>query len=250
MNGLESHADGAALTARGPLVPLRLPTGDNGVRLLERILSRIVNAVSGSDRLRIARVETQEELERLGVARVAMYQQRHNYLASLFDHQGVDEMDARSFVFAGYIGDTIVASVRLSVPPFEAAECVGMDRLTSFLGAGSHDRYLEMSRLVVDEHCSIRSTSRALLIYAGLLTYFSTSYEHYLGIVRPKVKASFKFRLERDVLAFNIPQRGNHEYHLVKGTFAADCQEILGHHIDVVKSVLNDGGGSDGTPFL
>jgi hypothetical protein len=246
-NTMEIQAD-AETSVRA--AHLRSILKDNGTRFFERILGRIAHGICGTDQIRIAQIDDPAALEKLWAARLTMYRQRDSYLDKLTNADGSDDLDSCSYLFAAYLGDTIIGSVRLTPPPFEASKYIEREKMQAFLGTENFDQYLEMSRLVIDGTCRIRGLSRALIVYAGLLTSLSTRYERYMAIARPEIaKRSFSFLLESDKLSFRIPERGDHEYNLIKGSFAADFYDILSRSMDVIKSGLEAGRVADAKTF-
>lgn len=229
---------------------LNIVVRDNGIVFFERVLDKIAKSICRTEQVRIAQVDTPDALAKLRASRLRMYQQRDGYFDRLTRSDGSDDLDQRSYLFAAYVGGAIIGSIRLTPAPFEADSYLEPQRIRRFLGEHEINRYLEFSRLVVDSDCAIRGLSRALIVYSGLLTSLSTPYDRYLAIVRPEIKNKvFHFQLESDALSFSIAERGEHEYHLVKGSFAADFYDILSGSIDVIRAGLEAGKVADDKTF-
>lgn len=245
---VEAHGGGLSVaepskaSVRYDSLPMPSLRKDNATRFFESTLSRIAAAACRTNQLRIAQVVTPPEVTRLRAARLAMYRGCDSYFGKLTNKDGSDDLDFGSYLFAAYVGDAIVGTIRLTPSPFEASKYIDTDRLADFLGREKLGTYLEISRLVTDRTCQIPGLGRALIVYAGLLTCLSTNYERYVAIARPALKEkSFNFKLDSDALSFRIPQRGEHEYHLLKGSFVADFYDIFSQNVHVLQDAFESG---------
>ena len=178
--------------------------------------------------VRFTRVESFHDYQQVMDLRVNIYQKNVPYMLTQISGSGSDEFDHRSYIYAAFYDDTLIASTRLTPFPFETSQYIDENNLSLFLGHHWKNHYLEWSRLLVDTSVKIAGITNALTIYAGLDILLTTHYTHYLGYTRPHVRRVFsKFQLENESLSFTIPNRGEHEYLLLKGNLMEDFEHFI-----------------------
>ncbi|MEJ8674331.1 hypothetical protein [Chromobacterium amazonense] len=185
-------------------------------------LDELVQRRSGCDRLRIRQIAGEGPMLQLADARLRLYSQRKLYYQSLFgDGKGSDDIDGRSYLFATYLDDEIVATQRVTPFPFEANRYVDDASLRRFIGDDYARHYVEFSRLIVDKTCPVRGVMEAMISTAGVLVALHTRYKHCVTVVKPRLQSRYTdFSLAEDMIVFKIPERGDHDYALFKATLA------------------------------
>lgn len=169
------------------------------------------------------RVSSENDYQKVLKLRLDVYGNTVQYMLKQIDATGSDEYDKEAYIYAACLNDKVIASTRLRPLPFETTRFLSSDRLKQFLGDETCTHYLEWSRLLFDTNNNVPGITRALTIYAGLDILEHTHYTHYFGYTRPIVRRLFsKFEIHSDTLSFTIPERGEHEYHLLKGSFIND----------------------------
>lgn len=172
------------------------------------------------------KIATTQQLQDVANLRLKVYQNDLPYMLKQLDGSGFDNYDHHSLIYAIYYQNTIAASVRLTPCPFETMQYIRQEHLATFLGKHYQQSYLEWSRFLVDTSFKLRGLTTALTIYAGLDVLLSTDYTHYFGYTRENTRRIFSaFNFSNQTLAFTIPNRGNHSYLLLKGSFTDDLKE-------------------------
>jgi hypothetical protein len=211
----------------------------NGGRLLDKVLSGVVATTCASQDIRVRQMSSAADYAELKAARLRMYTERAGYFDKLIAVDGSDRHDTRSYHFAAFHAGRIIGAIRLTPYPFEVCSYIDSARLKVFLGRKHETRTLEFSRLVVERRAPVKGVSRALIIYAGLLTSILTEYDKYVAVARRRVKQkSFKFNLVPTTLPFFIEERGTHEYELISGSFVSDFYDIMSDHAATFKEIF------------
>lgn len=194
----------------------------------ERAVDRAANylaklVVRGpSPALQFREVSSDRDWERVRELRKRCYPTALPYLVSQLDERGGDPHDRHSFVFAAFLGEQAVATIRATVYPYETLDYVSEAKLAAFLGPGWQTEYIEWGRLLVERRYAGMRLLPALITFAGLRVLALTKYRYYFGYTRPSTrKLIAKFALDGDELEFGIPQRGSHTYSVSKGSFKA-----------------------------
>jgi len=179
-------------------------------------IDHFVRGFAKNVHLEFRRVVTQEDFIALGQARLRMYAQYADYYRTLFpDETGLDDRDARSFVFACYSGGDIIGSVRVTPYPFETMQYVEEAALAAFLGVDYATSYVEFSRLLVDRKFPGQRLAEAQASAAAAVVALSSRFRNYFGYLKRRLKPPLV--TEADVLRFRIKERKNNEYVLAKG---------------------------------
>jgi GNAT superfamily N-acetyltransferase len=178
------------------------------------------SAVADGRRVSFHRVAP-AELEEVGAFRRRYYATTESaYLLDQLDARGLDEMDRRAFVYAAKIGGRVVASLRALPAPFELDHHVPRPQLQAAIGA-SPERYLEVSRMLVAPELAGRGLGSATVGFAGIDVLMHTSYRGYFAYIRlrPHERAALP---GKQVMKFQIPERGDHQYTVVAGGIGLD----------------------------
>lgn len=172
--------------------------------------------------LRFNEVKTPAEWSKVIDLRLKVYQKTNQYMLNELV-SGTDEYESRSSVYAAWIGDAPVATIRLTPYPFETTKYIEEEKLIQFLGEDYRETYLEWSRLLVDPDNKIMRLMPALIVYAGMQALIKSHYKKYFGFTKPIVRRLMqKFCIAGDTLEFSIPSRENNHYLLLKGDFLTD----------------------------
>jgi hypothetical protein len=179
------------------------------------------------DKLYFTEVNTIGEWSKVIDLRLKIYQKTNQYMLNELT-SGTDSYDARSSIYAAWIGDVAVATIRLTPFPFETMKYINEEKLMQFLGHDYKETYLEWSRLLVDPDTKNIQIMPALLIYAGMKALTNSHYKRYFGYTKPLVRRLMqKFCIENDMLEFSIPSRNNNKYLLLKGNFLRDFWNLV-----------------------
>jgi hypothetical protein len=129
-----------------------------------------------------------------------------------------DRYDAHSFVFAAWFDGEPVATVRCTTYPFETLRYVEPATVGRYLGPDWERDYIEWGRMALTRAHRGQRLMPALVTYAALRMIFETPYRKYLGYMRETVRARLRgFRVQDESFTFRIPERGEHDYALVRG---------------------------------
>ena len=125
-------------------------------------------------------------------------------------------LEERSFHFYATAGGELAATVRVTAHPFELAE-LAFDLKGV---AQRYDRYLELSRLLVDPRFQKLGIGKKVL-YSAMLWANLREYLGFIAICREHRKEEFeRFGLRAfDDRKFVIPSRQNGEYRFMQGTW-------------------------------
>lgn len=222
---------------RGPLSSrtLRAVAAMRSTSTQERVVDAAVNylsslVVAGSDRanVRFCEVSTVEDWRLVRELRLRCYPKVLPYLVNVLEPDGSDRHDRHSFVYAAFLGDRAVATVRATIYPYESLDHLSEEDLHDFLGHGWKTDFVEWGRLLVDSAYAKMRLTPALITYAGLRLLTLTHYRSYFGYTKPHVRAMIsRFAIENDTFRFKIPSRGDHDYLMTKGTLStAAMREI------------------------
>lgn len=191
------------------------------------IASLIVTGASGAS-VRFREVTSDEDWRSVRELRLRCYPMRLPYLVDVLAADGSDRHDRHSFVYAAFVDDRAVATIRATAYPYETLDYLGEAELATFLGDGWKTDYVEWGRLLVDHRYGKLRLTPALITYAGLRLMTLTPYRNYFGYTKPNIRSLLsRFALERDTLRFQIPSRGSHHYHLIKGSLSAGAVREL-----------------------
>lgn len=164
-----------------------------------------------------------------GLAEVGAFRIRHYrdsasaYLLDQLDANGLDDLDASSFVYVARSGGQIVATLRAVPAPFELDHYVPRERLQAAVG-GDLDRYVEVSRMLADPRLAKRGIGSATVGFGGIDLLMNTKYRGYFAYVRlVGDRPETRFPGASTVLKFQIPARGSHEYAVMAGTIGIDA---------------------------
>lgn len=200
----------------------------NNVKLVDTISSMYaLNNLLAQKNIRMARVTTEADIRDVTKLRLKIYESNLPYMISQLSENGQDDYDHRSYIFAAWHENKIAASIRLTPYPFESLTFLPQEKLEMFLGIEWQSDYLEWSRLMVDGSLKVKGLMQQLIIFAGIYTLQHTTYTRYFGYSRPIVRRLFAgFQLAKEKLGFNIPERGEHAYELLKGSFIQDYMQV------------------------
>jgi len=195
----------------------------------ERVIDGAVNylsslVVTGPERasVRFCEVSTAEDWRRVRELRLRCYPKALPYLVDVLEPDGSDRHDRHSFVYAAFLGDQAVATIRATAYPYETLDHLSEADLHGFLGAGWKTDYIEWGRLLVDDTYAKMRLTPALITYAGLRLLTLTPYRSYFGYTKPHVREMVsRFPIDSDTLRFKIPARGDHDYLMTKGTISS-----------------------------
>jgi hypothetical protein len=191
-----------------------------GPRRVEQLTQTVARGVAHIDRgqhLRFGEVTVRDWADVRRMRRRVYEESLPALLAELDDHDQ-DRYDAHSFVFAAWLDGEPVATVRCTTFPFETLRYVTSDALGGYLGADWERDYIEWGRMAMSRAHRGRRLMPALITYAGIRLLTETPYHKYLGYTRAHVRARLGgFRIDPDSLTFRIPDRGDHEYALLRG---------------------------------
>lgn len=191
----------------------------------ERVIQRIARGIARVERRRALRFGEVSLREWPAVRRMRrrVYEDSLPSLLRELDAYDQDRYDAHSFLFAAWIDDEPVATVRLTTFPFETLRHVDPAVMDRYLGADWEQDYIEWGRLALDRAYRGRRLMPALATYAGLRLVTETPYYKYLGYSRVTVRARLRgFRFLDDSFTFRIPERGDHDYALLRGDARRD----------------------------
>ncbi len=181
-----------------------------------------------SDDIQFGKISSDEEWRQLGQFRQKNYQAKKPYMMTELNEDGKDCFDAHGQVYAAWLHDEMVASVRLCPHPFETEKLLTLDRVESLLGKNYRKDYLEWTRLLISAEIKMPYLLNALIVYAGMQTLATTHYRYYFGYSTLLVRRLFRhFKVTNTNLGFNIPHRGNHQYILFKGSFLEDMYSLM-----------------------
>jgi GNAT superfamily N-acetyltransferase len=183
----------------------------------------LLSALGESGRISFQRVH-RSELGEVGAFRVRHYRRCANaYLLEELDADGLDELDARAFVYAARCDGQIVATVRAVPAPFEIDRYIPRARLRAAVGT-ELDRHVEVSRMLADPRFASRGIGSAMIGFGGVHLMMNTAYRGYLAYIRISGdRPEARFPGASTVLRFRIPARGSHEYAVVAGTIGVDA---------------------------
>ncbi|RDI48649.1 hypothetical protein [Aquicella lusitana] len=194
--------------------------------LTDSFMQSVASTIAGAGKtipLFFGKLTTNDEWNQLGRFRRANYASKKPYMVAELDEKGLDRFDNSSIIYAAWLRDEMVASIRLCAYPFESCQFIESEKLRHFLGDHYQTQYLEWSRLLVSHTTALPRLLPAIIIYAGMQTLATSDYHHYFGYSTPVVKRLFsRFLLSNGSLEFTIPHRGGHPYHLLKGDFLED----------------------------
>jgi GNAT superfamily N-acetyltransferase len=182
----------------------------------------LLSAVTDSGRISFERVG-RADLAEVGAFRLRHYGRYASaYLLDQLDPDGLDEHDARSFVYAARSRGRMIATVRAVPAPFELEHFVPRARLGAAVG-GELDRHVEVSRMLADPDFVRAGIGSAMLGFGGIDLLLHTKYRGYLAYIRlADGRSQTKIPGASTVLRFQIPARGPHEYAVVAGTIGID----------------------------
>jgi hypothetical protein len=217
-------------------------------RVVDGALNYIANLIvtrAGKASVRFCEVTSDDDWRRVRELRQRCYPVSLPYLVDVLEPDGSDHRDRHSFVFAVFVGDRAVATIRATTYPYETLDHVEEVELAGFLGAAWKTDYIEWGRLLVDRGYSKMRLTPALLTYAGIRLLTLTPYRHYFGYTKPNVRELIsRFAIERDTLRFQIPSRGSHHYLLVKGSLSAGAVREIPNWLRRVSGKLTRADGS------
>ncbi|HWO25048.1 MAG TPA: hypothetical protein VNO30_40185 [Kofleriaceae bacterium] len=196
-------------------------------RVIDGVLNYVANRIAridkraGAARLRFCEVATDHDWRRVRELRKRCYPVSLPYLAEVLDADGSDPHDRHSFVYAAFVEDRALATIRATTYPYETLEHLGEAELAAFLGDGWKTDYVEWGRLLVDPGYRRMRLTPALITYAGFRLLMSTPYRSYFGYTRQHVRTLISsFAIDSSTLPFQIPSRGDHHYLMTKGSLS------------------------------
>ncbi len=208
-------------------------------RLLEPLMQRIAGCVvrrSPGDVVRFGEI-TADEWPAVRAMRLAVYEKRLPSLLPALDERGQDALDPHSFAFAAWLNGRPVATIRATPYPFETARYVDERTLGAYLGGDWRREYVEWGRLAADSAAANKRIVPALITYGGLHLLLNTPYSKYFGYTRRRVRGTFDgFRVRSDSLTFQIPERGDHDYLVLKGDLSLDLVHALPQWLSTLRA--------------
>jgi GNAT superfamily N-acetyltransferase len=192
------------------------------------------SAVAESSQVSFQRVDP-AGLDEVGAFRIQHYRAATSaYLLDHLDANGLDDLDARSFVYVARSRGRIVATVRTVPAPFELDQYVPREQLQAAVG-GDLDRYVEVSRMLTDPSFAGRGIGSAMLGFCGIDLMMHTRYRGYLAYLRlTEDRPEARLPGASTVLTFRIPARGSHEYAIMAGAITMD---VLWRGVDRVRTI-------------
>ncbi len=179
-------------------------------------------------------VTSQEDLEKVGQFRLKAYEFKKPYMVNALDSKGLDILDNSSKVFAAWINNQVVATVRLSHFPFESSDLIDPQILQEFLGQDYQNQYLEWSRLLINPEIKSTALLPSLIYFAGMHILKIDGYPYYFGYSTPIVRKLFsRFGISSRQVNFTIPSRGEHKYYLLKGSFFESFMHLQNKDVKV-----------------
>ena len=194
-------------------------TGRRRSRLVEHLahgLARGVSRLEPRHALRFGEV-TVSELAVVRSMRRRVYQDSLPALLGELDAHDQDRYDAHSFLFAAWLDDKPIATVRCTTYPYETLRYVAAADLARQLGPAWQRDYIEVGRMAAERAYRDFRLMPALITYAGLRLLAETPYHKYLGYARSRVRDRLRGFSFEDGFTFRIPERGDHEYALLHG---------------------------------
>jgi hypothetical protein len=200
-------------------------------RALDSAMAYIANLVASrvnGQAVRFREVTEAADWRRVRELRLRSYPVSLPYLLATLRPDGSDRYDRHSLVYAAFLGDRAVATIRATPYPYEILNYVREDVVAGYLGRGWRSDYIEWGRLLVDHEFQRLRLTPALITYAGLRLLTLSPYRSYFGYTRPHVRGLVsRFAVEQDTLRFKIPDRGDHEYLITKGSLGAGAVREL-----------------------
>ena len=221
-----------------PLETKHLSTAQANLSTVDKITDAMINTLcvnlvreknveQQQNTLRFSEVKTEDEWLKVISLRLKVYGEKNQYMLNELT-SGTDEHESRSSVYAAWLNDIPIATIRLTPYPFETMKYMEENKLVQFLGNDYRDNYLEWSRLLVDPDIKIIRIMPALVVYAGIKAITNSPYKKYFGFTKPIVrKLMRKFCIASDTLEFSIPARDNNKYLLLKGDFSHDFWRLV-----------------------
>lgn len=217
--------DQGPLSARTLKAVRSLRSASPQERIADSAISSIASLIlTGARRtdIRFCEVTSEEDWRGVRELRQRCYPVSLPYLVDVLHADGSDRHDRHSFVYAAFLDDRALATIRATTYPYEVLDYLGELELAGFLGANWKSEYIEWGRLLVDRSYSKMRLAPALITYAGLRLLTLTPYRSYFGYTKPQVRRMIsRFALNHDTLEFRIPSRGSHHYLLTKGSLGA-----------------------------
>ena len=222
-----SKLDGGPLNAR----TLRAVEALRGSSPQERVIDGAINYLSGlvvtgagRSSVRFREVNTEDDWRRVRELRIRCYGASLPYLLDVLEPDGSDRHDRHSFVYAAFLDDVAVATIRATAYPYETLDHMKEADLSGFLGPGWKTEFIEWGRLLVDSAYAKMRLMPALITYAGLRLLTLTPYRSYFGYTKPHVRELVsRFPIDSATMRFKIPSRGDHEYLMTRGTLSTSA---------------------------
>lgn len=187
-------------------------------------LSSLVVTGSARAQVRFCEVNSPDDWRRVRELRLRCYKVSLPYLLDVLEPDGSDRHDRHSFVYAAFLGDQAVATIRATAYPYETLDHMQETQLAGFLGAGWKTEFVEWGRLLVDSTYAKMRLTPALITYAGLRLLTLTPYRSYFGYTKPNVREMVsRFPIDSATMRFKIPARGDHDYLMTKGTLTTSA---------------------------
>lgn len=170
--------------------------------------------------IRFSEVTTAQDWKAVRALRQRWYPVLLPYLSDVLDADGSDRHDRHSFVYAAFLDDRAIATIRATSYPYETLDYLDEARLAGYLGQNWKTEYIEWGRLLVDPQYAKMRLTQGLITYAGLRLVTLTPYRGFFGYTKKEVRNLLdKFPIGDEPLRFKIPSRGNHDYLLLRGDF-------------------------------
>jgi hypothetical protein len=219
--------NGGPLNARTLRAVEALRGGSAQERVIDGAIAYLASLVvtgQGRQQVRFCEVTTPEDWRRVRELRLRCYKVSLPYLLDVLEPDGSDRHDRHSFVYAAFLGDVAVATIRATAYPYETLDHMQEADLAGFLGRGWKTDYIEWGRLLVDSTYAKMRLTPALITYAGLRLLTLTPYRSYFGYTKPNVRELVsRFPIDSATMRFKIPARGDHDYLMTKGTLTTSA---------------------------
>lgn len=216
------------------LVPFnrRSPLGRLRLSLISHLARLFANRMVQGDRhgatLHFRPVATHRDWQGVCELRLSGYGATIPYMLDVLDAWGQDPYDRRSFVFAIWQDDQAIATIRYTTAPFEVSQYVALGPDPDRFPGLDPAKTVEFSRLLIRPGCELNRLMPALVTYSGLVMMFCTPFRHYVCYAKEAVVRKLSaFNCVLGNISFTIPERGDHLYEFVFGSFAEGAGQLL-----------------------
>lgn len=211
---------------------LQAPIVRPGVDKLLQWVARSMVIGQPRSQLRFGIVDSPLKWQQIRQLRLETYRDKLPYMLDVINPDGSDAYDARSIIYGAWFQDKAIATLRCTSGPFEITQYLSPETIASVLPCERARHTLELSRLISQSDTPFKRVMPALVAFAGISVCLFTDFEHYIGYSKPKIFKKFdEFRDGEEHAQFTIPDRGDHVYEVVSGSFRGDFERFLAQRI-------------------